>query len=297
MSTGQQAANPRVAPEIAVTLVGRRFGLIGFEGPEMTRISGILRAANSLSTRFDETWLGGSSHLADALLVKLGPGIGSALRAAAASAMPALIVGRGAALLEGVAGAYGWPGDFLAEPWSDAELLVRLFRMVAPAREYAAHSAHRPQPLILLADDDPAWIALVEATLRTHGLAGRTSNDGLTTLRLARQLLPDLVLLDVNMPGMDGFEVLATIRQEPHLEHLPVALLTGCNDVTEVTRGAELHADDYMVKPMTPTVLLNRIKRLLAAHPPQRAAVPTGLPGGPLPAEPSPAVPATVEGS
>ncbi len=269
MGTTLQAASPRVAPEITATLRGRHFGLFGFNAEETARIAAVLRRVDAVGTRFEETWLGGSVRLGDALVIKLDAVGPSALREAAASAVPVLVAGSGESLLNGTAGAYGWPRDFLNESWPDAELLVRLFRLLAPARNGIAPAEPRSQPLILIADDDPAWLQLLEPTLRNHGLTCRTARDGLATLQLARQLVPDLLVLDVRMPGMDGFEVLETIRREPLLEQLPVTLLTGCDEDAEVSRGSELRADDYVVKPVSPTVLLNRIKRVLAATLPE----------------------------
>jgi DNA-binding response OmpR family regulator len=78
--------------------------------------------------------------------------------------------------------------------------------------------------------------------------------------------MPDLILLDIRMPGINGFEVLETIRRDPGLQTLPVILLTGCDDPADVVRGSELHADQYIAKPVSPNVLLNRVKRLLSTH-------------------------------
>jgi DNA-binding response OmpR family regulator len=78
--------------------------------------------------------------------------------------------------------------------------------------------------------------------------------------------MPDLVLLDIRMPGMNGFEVLETIRRDPGLQTLPVILLTGCDDPTDIMRGSDLCADQYVAKPVSPNILLNRVKRLLASH-------------------------------
>lgn len=287
MPDGQQSENSRVAPEIAVTLAGRRFGVLGFDAEQTARIAAVLHQNGSISARFEPSWLAESAYLGDALIIQLGAVGSSALQAVSTSGVPALMVGPAESVLGGVAGAYGWARDFLAEPWTDAELLVRLFRLVAPAPDYPAPAEARPQPLILMADDDPAWIPLAEQTLRTHGLTCRTATDGLATLRLARQLLPDLLVLDLKMPAMDGLQVLETIRREPLLEKLPVALLTGCDEPAEAVRAAALHANDYLLKPVSPTVLLNRVKRLLAA-----------APGGPHVAEgPGPATPAAAKGA
>jgi len=185
---------------------------------------------------------------------------------AATSPAPILVTGSSQELLEGAGAAYCWPRDFMNEPWPDAELLVRLFRLLGPPVGSRADTKPRVDPLVLLADDDPEVIALVEATLRNDGITCRTADNGLTVLRLAREIMPDLILLDVRMPGMSGFEVLETIRRDPGLQSLPVILLTGCDDPADIMRGSELHADQYIAKPVSPNVLLNRVKRLLSTH-------------------------------
>src|SRR5579872_3592418 len=121
MSTTPQAAKGRVAPEIAATLAGRRFGLFGFEPSKTARIAAILRQAGCLSTPFEEVWLSDSAHLGDALVIQLGGISSQGLQAAAASCLPVLMVGAVESVLEGNAGAYGWVGDLLAEPWAYAE--------------------------------------------------------------------------------------------------------------------------------------------------------------------------------
>jgi CheY-like chemotaxis protein len=268
MSTVEQSGNPARALEITATLSGRRFGLCGFDGVEAERVSRIICGINSLAFVFDESLLSESARICDGMVIKLA-GLGpEAQRAAAISSSPILVTASSQSLLQGTAAAYGWPRDFINEPWSDAELLVRLFRLLGPpggARAVATGKA-RVDPLVLVADDDPDLTALVEATLRNDGISCRTTDNGLTALRMAREIVPDLVLLDVRMPGINGFEVLETIRHDPGLQTLPVILLTGCDDPADVVRGSELHADQYIAKPVSPNVLLNRVKRLLSTH-------------------------------
>ncbi|HEV3329875.1 MAG TPA: response regulator [Bryobacteraceae bacterium] len=217
---------------------------------------------------FDERLLSESAQVCDATVIRL-PGLSpEGLRAAAASHTPVLLTGPSQAFLEGVGAAYSWPRDFMSEPWSNAELLVRLFRLLGPtgSPHPAATRQSAGQPVVLLADDDLELIALVDVTLRNDGIVCRAANDGLTALRMAREIVPDLIMLDIKMPRMDGFEVLETVRRDPSLETLPVILLTGCDDPTDVARGSELQADGYLGKPVSPNVLLNRVKRLLASH-------------------------------
>jgi CheY-like chemotaxis protein len=268
MKTLEHSGKPARALEITAALAGRRFGLCGFDSGEAQRISRVLSSANSLAMPFDERLLDESARVCDAMVIKLASIGPEGLRAAATSSVPILVTGSSQALLEGAGSAYRWPRDFMNEPWSEAELLVRLFRLFESplsSRTPAARES-RTEPLVLLADDDPEMTALVEATLRNDGIVCRTAEDGLTALRLAREFVPDLIVLDVKMPKMDGFEVLGTVRRDPGLQTLPVILLTGCDDPADVMRGSELQADEYLGKPVSPNILLNRVKRLLSTH-------------------------------
>lgn len=267
MKTLAQSGKPARALEISAALAGRRFGLCGFDAGEAQRISRALSSANSLAMPFDERLLDESARVSDAILIKLASISPAGLRVAARSAVPILVTGAGQDLLEGAGAAYRWPRDFMIEPWSEAELLVRLFRLFeSPRGAAAAARGSRIVPLVLLADDDPELIRLVDATLRNDGMACRIAEDGLTALRLARELVPDLIVLDIQMPRMDGFEVLETVRRDPGLQMLPVMLLTGSDDPSDVMRGSELRADEYLGKPVSPNILLNRAKRLLSTH-------------------------------
>ena len=260
-----QSGNTGRALEITAGIAGRRFGLCGFGAGETERISRALCDIASLAMPFDERFLEESAQVCDALIIKLSSLSPVGLRVAAGSRAPILVTGPGEALLLGAGAAYSWPRDFMCEPWTEAELVVRLFRLLQPpASVTAAARESRTEPLVIMADDDPEMLALVDVTLRNDGIACRTAENGLTALRLARELVPDLILLDVRMPKMDGFEVLATIRADPGIQMVPVILLTGCNDPADILRGSELHADDYLGKPVSPNILLNRVKRLLS---------------------------------
>jgi len=255
-----------IAPEIATALAGKRAVLCGFDKAETARIGAVLRRANAISNRFEENWLLDSGQVGDLLLIKLG-GVGpAAMQAAAGAAVPVMLVGRGELLLEVAAGAYAWGRELLSEPWTDAELLLRAYHLMAGPGRTPARAAEPQRPLVLIADDDPAWIALVEATLRSHGVACKSATDGIRALQSARELVPDLLVLDLHMPGMGGFEVLEKMRQDPRFENLPVLLLTASCEEEDVTRGSTLGAHEYLLKPLSPALLLKRIERHLSSR-------------------------------
>ena len=120
-----------------------------------------------------------------------------------------------------------------------------------------------PPPLILIVDDNPENLSVVgELLLPRHAV--RVANSGARALQLARLApRPDLILLDVMMPGMDGFAVLRALRDNPETADIPVVLLTALDSAEDEERGLVLGAADYLTKPVRPAVLLARVARLL----------------------------------
>ena len=120
-------------------------------------------------------------------------------------------------------------------------------------------------PLVLVADDEPSMLELVARHLRTLSdpkLEVIQASDGEEAWRLAREHLPDLVVLDVMMPYMDGFEVLKSLRREPETESLPVIMLTAKAQDKDVFEGYHYGADMYLTKPFNPMELVTFVKRI-----------------------------------
>jgi len=123
---------------------------------------------------------------------------------------------------------------------------------------------------ILVIDDDPAVTSLLKRGLSYEGFAVEMAKSGSEGLAIARDRPSDLVILDVMMPGLSGYDVLQRIRAAD--EHLPVIMLTAKDAPNDQVRGLESGADDYVIKPFTFEVLLARIHSLLRRqrldHPP-----------------------------
>src|SRR6266571_6444519 len=123
---------------------------------------------------------------------------------------------------------------------------------------------------ILVIDDDPAVTSLLKRGLSYEGFAVETAKSGAEGLTIARERPSDLVILDVMMPGLSGYDVLQRIRAAD--EHLPVIMLTAKDAPNDQVRGLESGADDYVIKPFTFEVLLARVHSLLRRqrldHPP-----------------------------
>ncbi|MBI4491641.1 MAG: response regulator transcription factor [Chloroflexi bacterium] len=124
---------------------------------------------------------------------------------------------------------------------------------------------------ILVIDDDPAVTSVLKRGLAYEGFAVDTAASGPEGLALARDRYPDLVILDVMMPGPDGLEVLQRLRAADG--QLPVLLLTARDAPADQVQGLEQGADDYVVKPFTFEVLLARVRALLRRREAERPAV------------------------
>lgn len=117
---------------------------------------------------------------------------------------------------------------------------------------------------ILIVDDDPNLRLLVSATLegdpRYRLLEAGT---GETALEIARKEKPDLILLDIAMPGIDGFNVCRTLKADPETRHITVVMLTALGQEADRKRGMDAGADSYFTKPFSPTALLEKVEEVL----------------------------------
>lgn len=118
-------------------------------------------------------------------------------------------------------------------------------------------------PVVLLAEDDPLVSMLVRDRLKRAGMEVVHAEDGRKALDAAKERRFSCAILDVKLPALDGFALLAELRKDPRHARLPVAMLTAMGQEKDVMRGFELGADDYIVKPFSPRELAARIQRLV----------------------------------
>lgn len=138
-------------------------------------------------------------------------------------------------------------------------------------------NAHAAPPVVLVADDEPTMLELVSRHLRAieqPKLEVIEASDGDEAWRLAREKLPDLVVLDVMMPGMSGWEVCRKIRQDASLAHTGVLMLTGIGESLNETTSPLFGADEYIDKPFDFEALDQKIVHVLSKRAAQREAVP-----------------------
>jgi two-component system phosphate regulon response regulator PhoB len=116
---------------------------------------------------------------------------------------------------------------------------------------------------ILIVDDEPDALELIEVNLKSAGYDIVTAANGTEALRKAHASSPDLILLDVMLPALDGLQVCKSLRSDPRLSFVPIIMLTARTAEIDRVLGLELGADDYITKPFSPRELVLRVKNLL----------------------------------
>jgi DNA-binding response OmpR family regulator/HPt (histidine-containing phosphotransfer) domain-containing protein len=271
-----------VPDHVAQALRGKTVALIGFPAEKADRacVAMGLVGARPRIFPFTDDLRSASASDCDLVIVQVGAATNVAQLQAAAAGLPAgklFLAGERGHLMALPAGLQAMVADYLFYNWEPEELLLRITLAMwrkttalyaAPAAP-AAVPCEAPEisrravtiPRVVAVDDDPVILAMLRATFRNQGIQCETADNGRDGLLLIQQEQPHAVVLDVNMPGMDGYEVLASIRAE----QIPtqVMLLTARQQENDVVRGFQLGADDYLVKPFNPLELVARTKRLL----------------------------------
>ncbi len=116
---------------------------------------------------------------------------------------------------------------------------------------------------ILVVDDEKDIVKMLDYNLKKDGYKAVSAYEGEKALDLARREMPDLIILDLMLPGMDGLEVCKMLKKEPKTAHIPIIMLTAKTQEADKVVGLELGADDYVTKPFSPRELLARVKAIL----------------------------------
>lgn len=119
---------------------------------------------------------------------------------------------------------------------------------------------------ILLIEDDPFLLSMYTTKFELEGFKVVSVNDGEKGLKMASSEMPDIILLDILMPKMNGFEVMEKLKADEQMSRIPVILLTNLNQKNEIERGLALGADDYLIKAhFMPSEVVDKIKRVINA--------------------------------
>ncbi len=271
-----------VSPAVRKAIGGKRFGLLGFAEAESGRITQLLEEVEAFVRILEPSDINVSSTLGnfDILAASFagGPGkqSGSPCDALLLTRKPLLIVGDTEAIGRSVWSSAGAPREFVLRPWDAAEFYFRCYHLVSGMTRVTPASppedAKDAQRRVLLVDDDPTIISLVRATLESYKIECHTADRGGLAFDMALRIQPHAIILDVNMPELDGFAVLTQLKQNDRTRSIPVVMLTGMRQEKDIIRGFALGADDYVVKPFNPMELAARLRRLLKASARPRAA-------------------------
>ena len=159
-------------------------------------------------------------------------------------------------------------GKTAAEPPTVPAVPLPLERRVRPRRNA------RPGTRVLIVDDSPTIVVALRKILRSAGYATVEAPDAEKGVELARTERPELIFLDIILPGMNGFAALRALRRDPSTRQIPVILISGNEQATEQFFGSRIGADDFMKKPFSRFEVFARIERLLDAEAiPRRIAV------------------------
>jgi two-component system cell cycle response regulator DivK len=274
----REARDKPVPDSIVQALAGKLVAVAGFPNNEKERLCVALERAQAKARFFAASDPPDSAEAleCDLAVVYVHPENGDSPwldpASPAASRHPSVFVGLRDHLLALPQEVQGMAREFLMDSWLPEEALVRLSLAISQrptAATWSSPAQLSPGPAagatgrahVVIADDDPTVLALVRTALQNFGMECRTAVDGPSALDLIRQGRPHAAVLDVNMPGMDGYAVLSAVRADQI--SVRVLLLTARQQESDVLRGFALGADDYVVKPFSPMELVARLKRLL----------------------------------
>jgi PleD family two-component response regulator len=258
---------------IQQSLAGRRFALMGFEPAERDSIIAALGTVRGFGHAIgSEPNIPGLNSLSpfDACFINASAaGVGeqpAPIELIARSRKPAVIVGAYENLVIRFATVADLNRDFIMRSYQPEELLLRAYRVLrfVEAAQVAIQSPFRNGARhIVVADDDATTIVMMSTILKHFNFECEVARDGIQALDLVRKNKPALVLLDVSMPLMNGFEALTAVRSDSATRDTRVILVSAHHDEAEVVKGFSLGADDYISKPFNSGELMARINRVL----------------------------------
>jgi CheY-like chemotaxis protein len=179
---------------------------------------------------------------------------------------PMLLAGDGRFLAQHSTTMKTYSRDLIFSPWNVEEIALRGYHLLnefekPPVSLQALAAGEKIR--VVAADDDPTTLALISIMLKKNNIEGHIAHNGKQALELIKSVSPHAIIADVNMPHLDGFEVLAALKNEAQTSHIPIILLTARQQEMDIIRAFGLGADDYLTKPFSPMELLARLQRLI----------------------------------
>ncbi len=257
---------------IQQSLAGKRFAVMGFEPPERDSIIAALGSVRGIGHA-----VGGAPSIPglnslspfDACFINASAiGVGeqpAPIEMIARSRKPAVIIGSCDELVARFPAVADLNRDFIIRPCQPEELLLRAYRVLrfTKTMEVATESpARNGARCVVIADDDATTVVMISTILKHFNFECEVARNGEEALEIARKKKPDLMLLDISMPHMNGFEALTAIRGAAATRNTPVILVSAHHDEAEVVKGFSLGANDYVTKPFNSGELMARINRI-----------------------------------
>jgi DNA-binding response OmpR family regulator len=255
-----------IATVVIDGLAGKKVALVGFRTAEARWIEGALHQAQAFGRVLDPIESADGMRTLESFDLVAIDASGANDQAGLVSDIPVLLIGSTEAVARRAPAFHDAAHDFLITPCEPEEFLLRASRLASAAHRRPASSSHRAgdrRVRVIVADDDRTITALVGAAFQNYDFDCEIAFEGGQALDLVRSRHPDVLVLDVNMPQFDGFEVLHTIKNDPATAGIAVVLLSARQQEADIMRGFALGADDYVVKPFSPLELIARVKRLL----------------------------------
>lgn len=266
----RQRDTPVVSAGVSRVLSHMVIGIVGFERPEAERIANAFVGSGATSKILEQTPDAERFQTFDAVIVNAQqPSLprGMSVESLISEGKPVLFIAARGAQVLGDPDVLEQLGDFLLAPWDAQEVVMRVCRVISrksngiAARKSAGKREVKRALRVVVADDEKDITTLVESALKKCGVDCRYVHDGGAALDLARTFQPDVMVLDVMMPDLDGFGVLMSLKRDERTSHVKVILLTACNQESDIMRGFGLGADDYVTKPFNPLELAARVTR------------------------------------
>jgi len=249
---------------LAWALAGKRFGVFGFGAQEEIDIQKVVESTGAFCQILapDEDW----SASFDAVIIKIDAGeTRNRLRERATPQKPPLLViGSPQTMAGAMPLLEKTQCEFvLNDEWSEKDLILRILRLTWRMRRPEEATTPRKRPKVLILDDDSSILSLLDVVLTKAGFDCHLARNGDTGFDMAIEVKPDVMIIDVNMPHRNGFEVLRMLSQSPETATIRTVMLTACREEADILRGFGLGAKDYLTKPFNPDEVTAVVKSLL----------------------------------
>ena len=263
-------------PALYSVLANKRIALIGFSRSEMQIARRGFEDQGSQVMPVDWSELERAIPMLtirDLMVIRLEPDEdGRRLDVLASVNRPTLLAGDSECLIQLDPEHSGAPFDFVAPPFPAEEVVWRAANLLtraagsgepAPVAQDPPEQEERKTVRVLIAENDPATATLLETVLSSQGMECYVARNGEDALETARSIQVDASILEVGLPGLDGFQILAALKRDPETAKVRVMFLTARQSEADILRAFGLGADDYIIKPFSPMEVCARLKRLL----------------------------------